>query len=310
MATSTRTWSILGSLGISLLLILGAYIISAPWFSVPRVDAQDAQALLQTYAKKDTDGDGLFDWQETLYKTDPENAHSVDATLTDLQAVEQGLVELRFKSEEKELPENFYKITDTDVVSDSVTSQFSKEFLEQYLTGRGAQAPSADALQAFVQEAARDLETTVLGGSAFQSSSVLVRGNTPADVSAYMLELNEVFYENKPGVDNVDVFEHFANYVEREDVASLERVRKVGKAYTATAQEIMLVRAPSSARSAHVRLANAYARFGLVLKHMGTMDTDPLLGFVGATNYLESRDEVKESMLDFSSTLVEIMSAQ
>lgn len=310
MAMSTRTWSIVGSLSISLILIVGAYVLSAPWFGTFHVGAQDAQALLQTYAEKDTDGDGLFDWQETLYRTDPTNAHSVDAVLTDLQAVEQGLVEPRFKSEEKELPDSFYQITDKVAAPDSITDQFSRQFLEKYLTGRGAQTPSADALQSFVQDAAHDLEGTVLGGSAFLSSSVLVRGNTPTDVSAYMLELNDIFYENKPGIDSVDVFEHFANYVERDDISSLERVREVSRAYTITAQEIMLVRAPLSARNAHLRVANAYARFGLVLKHMGTMDTDPLLGFVGATHYLESRDEVKESMLNFSATMVEIMNAQ
>ena len=86
-----------GSVAIFLLLIVTAYGMSGPLpFHTSTAGAESTHDLLVSYASKDTDNDGLPDWQESLYGTDPNNAHSVNATVTDGEAVTQGLVKARF----------------------------------------------------------------------------------------------------------------------------------------------------------------------------------------------------------------------
>lgn len=300
MATSTRTLSILGSLGISLLLIIGAYIISSPWFGVSTADAQDAQALLQTYAGKDTDSDGLFDWQEALYKTDPANAHSVDPTLTDLEAVEQGLVEPRFKSEEKDVPDEFYHITDKVADPNSLTDQFSKQFLEEYLSGRGGTPPTNAELQSFVKDAVEELNRRTAESPRYRLANLLTRSGTPEDIAEYIAEMDTAVTSNSPTYNEADALEHYADYVGYENKASLERVREVAGNYTATAEAIMKVRVPTPLHEEHLALANAYANFGGIVGDMGAMDTDPLLGLVGANRYIDAWQATVQSIVSMA----------
>ena len=66
MAFSKKTISILSSIALSVLLIIGAYGLSSLSSLIGIADAGSTDALLKAYAEKDTDSDGLFDWQESL----------------------------------------------------------------------------------------------------------------------------------------------------------------------------------------------------------------------------------------------------
>src|SRR3989344_3578766 len=86
----SRTFLTIGALIIGAGFIVVAFLSSHPVASP--VSAESTAELLKAYAAKDTDGDGLPDWQEALYGTDPTNPRSVQASMTDAEAVAKGLV--------------------------------------------------------------------------------------------------------------------------------------------------------------------------------------------------------------------------
>src|SRR5262245_15469456 len=96
MPLSVRTTSIIASL-----LIAGGMMAAAFWLSGPArtANALSTEEILAAYAVRDADADGLPDWQEALYGTDPANPHSIDASMTDAEAVAKGMVAPRFESE-------------------------------------------------------------------------------------------------------------------------------------------------------------------------------------------------------------------
>ncbi|MGZ2907003.1 thrombospondin type 3 repeat-containing protein, partial [Pseudomonas aeruginosa] len=77
---------------------------------------------------KDSDNDGLPDWEEALYGTDPHNAHSISPTLTDGQAVAEGLIKPQM-SIASSSPQNILDSIPGQLPADgSLTQQFSQDF--------------------------------------------------------------------------------------------------------------------------------------------------------------------------------------
>ena len=65
----------------------------------------------------------------------------------------------------------------------------------------------------------------------------------------------------------------------------------------------MSVPVPDEVRNSHLQFANSYAIFGAIVSDMGTMDTDPLRGLVGATRYLDGWKGVMDSIMNLSSVV-------
>jgi hypothetical protein len=98
MVPSTKTTSIFISTACAVALVVSAFVLSSSQ-GPSRVGAESSEELLRAYAEKDTDGDNLNDWLEVLYGADPHNPHSLDASLTDREAVDAGKAPPKFASE-------------------------------------------------------------------------------------------------------------------------------------------------------------------------------------------------------------------
>ena len=70
---STKAGSITIAVAFAVIVITGAWFLSKPG-GASLANAESTEALLKSYAIQDTDGDGLPDWEESLYGTDPKKA--------------------------------------------------------------------------------------------------------------------------------------------------------------------------------------------------------------------------------------------
>ena len=92
MGQILRHWRILAATAFSALLVVGSYALARGIASPPVAQASTETALLQAIATKDSDSDGLPDWEEALYGTDPQVADSRHLGMTDGEAVSRGLI--------------------------------------------------------------------------------------------------------------------------------------------------------------------------------------------------------------------------
>jgi len=87
-------WRIILATFFSLVLIVGAYVLARGAVSPSIAEASTETALLQAIATRDSTGDGLPDWEKSLYGI-PINATTTDyfhLGMTDGEAVAKGLV--------------------------------------------------------------------------------------------------------------------------------------------------------------------------------------------------------------------------
>lgn len=293
MAYSLRTITIAGALLVSVGLITTAFYISG---TSRQVSAQDAEELLRAYASKDSDSDGLPDWQEKLYDTDPLNATSVDPSMTDSEAVEAGLVKPRFESEE--LPTSSVPVASVPGVAaapGTVTDQFARIFFQQYLEMRGAQPPTTESLLAFIEDAVADLSLTNQIPRVYTSADVRVSGSGADAMRTYMNAATTAFIRD--GSADKDAMFYFGKVVYNEDKAALQELKELGRAYEEIGAATIRVSAPQELAGVHLRFANSLALMGVIINDLTAVNDDPLRAFLVLGQYQTAAKEMTDSLL-------------
>lgn len=291
MAIPSRTAGILISVALSAAMIAAAFWLSTPQIA-PRAGAEGAEELLRAYAVQDSDGDGLYDWQEELYGTDPGNPRSFDASMTDREAVEQGLVAPRFAADRSALPAEDDYIPGIEAEPGTLTDRFARDFFEDYLTRKGAGAiPTQDDLLAFVTAWIAQLAPERASTNAFSASAVQTVPGSAEAYRAYAASGEAALAAHTVTVEKSEL-EYFADGVYRDDDASFDMVRRIGESYRSSAAALMQLSVPAEAAAAHARAANAMMRVSGALGEMAMFLDDPLRGFVGITAYETAVEEL------------------
>lgn len=284
MNPSSRTINIGIALGIVCVLLAGSFFLSSRT-GVQVVDAESTSELLASYAKKDTDGDGLPDWQEVIYGTDPADAHSADKTLTDKEAFEKGLLKPKFETE--------VAATDLGTVPgikagpETLTDKFAREFFTQYLQGRGATQPTQEELLAFVNDSVDSLRAENVKKGTYTTARV--NGTGPDALRAYAAAAEQTFAAYTITTEKSELL-YLADAIDRNDANAKNQIVRIAGAYANIAKGLINVPVPTEAASAHIAVVNALARMGGVIEDMSMLDKDPLRAFVGIDAYQESVD--------------------
>ena len=288
------------SIVLALLMVAGAFWLSTPL--VPTVNALSTDEALKAYAEKDSDADGLLDWREVLYGTDSTNPHSVTADLLDGEAVAQGRVKPRFASSESE--DDMTALLEIYVTSQTVTDKFGQKFIQNFVKQRVDGPLTKEELTAFIESANDELLSR---NTARYSTSDLTIGPRGKDaIQKYINDLDRVMAANSPTRDSRNVLEHYGDFVTKNsDVRSLIRIRAVGSAYSKSAEAMMTITVPPEVAAQHVDFANAYVLLGEVTTDMGAMDTDPLRGLIGFTQYEDVWTRVSDAFAAIGKTVSE-----
>ncbi len=290
-----RTLQLALASSVAVAFIVCSYLFSGPFSLRPStVDAATAETLLKAYAVKDADADGLPDWQEALYGTDPTNPESVQKGIKDGEAVAQGLVKPKFTSATQ--PQT--GVIDSGVADDSITAQFAREFFTEYLTTYdGFANPTNDQLTAFTEKAVQKLVANHRSSPAFSASKTSVSGTGTSALRTYAALSDSVFIKNTVQTEKGEL-EYLSDALEKNDSSALVKLKSIGKTYTALSVAFIKVPVPAEARDAHVRVANAFATMGEVVSDMGSSSTDPLRSMLGLMLYKDATTELAQSLLD------------
>ncbi|MEK7510618.1 MAG: thrombospondin type 3 repeat-containing protein [Patescibacteria group bacterium] len=294
MAHSTRTIPLLVASIIAIVLVGGAYVFSGPIPFIDRVTAESSDELLRSYAVKDSDNDGLTDWQESLYGTDPTNPNSFRADMLDGEAARQELLTPRsLVREEEDLSKD---LPGTDPSPDSLTEAFSKKFLGQYLLTRGNEPPNEAEVAEFVSKAIDELVRTGLATPRYTNADArIVTGEGSAAFLIYMREVQAVSDAHEPLLEDRDVL-YIRKAVEEDDVEALKKLSAMSKTYADSAEALMEVRVPASAVTAHVAMANALNYLSVATADVAAYRDDPIRTMLGIGEYRESIRLVLEAL--------------
>jgi hypothetical protein len=293
MASISRKTGIIGALVIAGVLIVGSVILSNGGFSFldPSVaNAASTQALLQALASREHNG--LPDWEAELYGLNPNNIHSFSPTITNAQAIAEGLVKPKFLIQ---------TATSTDATSSdddlpgitaapgSLTEQFSQTLLTQYLQQsatdvQNGTTPSDSEVMTLAQSAMQTFAQQQEHQDVYALGQVQVGGTGPDAMKQYAADATAVFQKNDPDFSESEI-DYFSDAVEKNDPSALTKVAALAKYYTQLAPRLMQLQVPTEAQNAHLEITNAAARLGADITDLSMMNSDPLRAYLGLAQY-------------------------
>lgn len=298
MAISQKTIRILVALLISVSFIAAGYYFSSD-LRATIANATSTEELLKAYAAKDSDSDGLPDWQESLYGTDAQNPHSVDEKLTDKEAVDQGKVEPKFKSETAP-PE---KVTASDIpgnlpAEDSLTERFSKQFFKKFMMSSYAgTAPSSEEVQVFVTSIIADLDSQLAPIPSFSEKDIRFSESNSEDLIRYIIGIENQYAINTQNLDtSKDEISYLYEVLIENKYDSLPKIQALGKAYGKIAEGMKTIAVPKEIVSGHLELMNATLGLSASIEDMAAFREDPVRTLLGIQRYQSARIQYIESL--------------
>ena len=296
-------------------IVWGARVLSAPNAGDAIVFEREpnlARVSAEAFTATDTDGDGLKDWEENLWKTDIANPDTDGDGTPDGREVEEG------RDPSVPGPDDAYRsrVTVVEQTASRETPDGEKNLTQRLGEIYGAAYTILEErgeLSATTRERLYEIFIeNIQQTDAFKDKRIvyleqdLTVAKTPEEIKNYKRALTDISrrYETKYRENPLVVLEEALS---RQAVSDRRNeLLGLSEAYGELARELSLVAVPADILETHLSLINAYESIRVAVKDMSYADTDPLRGLVGISNYQENIATVLSLTTVLNSFLLEI----
>lgn len=251
-------------------------------------------------AEKDSDGDGLPDWEEALWETDPLNPDSDGNGVSDKEEIqllkEQELAALSSVVAGETLS------GEGDVENLNRTGSFAVDLFSRYFDakdgGAGALSPSEsqNIQDTLINSFVLDLESSGRGLPEFLSDDIDIIETSRASIKEYGNNLGRIFlkYENKRG--HGSPVEILVNALDGRDESKADDLKILAEDYFKGAEEIIEIPTPGGVLSLHLSLVNNLISTGENVSSLGDVFVDPLASLGALSFYIDNSTLLLDSL--------------
>ena len=263
--------------------------------------------LFANEAEKDSDGDGLLDWEEGLWRTDPKNADSDGDGMPDGEEVRNSRNPLVAGPEdtitslaESPLAEVF---ADSAGEKDlTLTDIFARDFVTGYFAMKQVGQFSEANRDKFIQTLFAGVDATPAGKYALADLTTTQKSDKET-LKTYGNALGEVALRYRHLAEGKELV-IVDNAVKQEKPEKLTALGPILADYKSFIEEYLSVQVPLSAYEVHLGLLNTNAAAMDAIAEMGELFNDPMRGAAGLTAYrnvAESGGGVMRDLTNFFS---------
>lgn len=285
MSFTQKHTGILVALVISIGMVGSAYILGG--YTTPTVTqsvfADTSNDLIQAIADTDTDGDGLKDWEETLWGTDSTKVDTDGDGISDPASVK-----IRQEKAEEE---------GVDIVEElSLTSKFSRKFLTEYLSARQQYGSVSGTTQDFViQQAltAGQPKTRAL----LDTTNLSVVPTTEASLLSYTISIAQAFTPKNKDAFKENEVTLLQRAISTQDPAIVFSFEAIAREYATLVKNLALVQVPDTLLIEHKVLMEASYNFGLTIEDFAQFSTNPLITVYAVKQYDTDRRAIMSAFV-------------
>lgn len=253
--------------------------------------------------QKDTDNDGLKDWEEALWGTDPNNPDSDGDETPDGEEI---------KNERNPLvvgPEDLLSVTGKIQYDEngapiylSKTDMFGKDVFANIIALKQAGKLDAGSIESMAETLAQsvlqDPSNTLYG-----PADIIVTENTSEEsLKAYGNAVGAVLlrYTSIPQEGELSIVE---KALSAEDAEILKRLDPIIEIYDSVITEMLAIRVPPTMFEVHLTLVNSLAAISQSIRGMQQLISDPISGMASVGLYNYSTDLLTKALTDIRSLL-------
>lgn len=236
---------------------------------------------------KDSDGDGVYDWEEGLWGTNPTNKDSNGDGVSDGEQINAQKEEIRGKND---LAENPVK-SDEDLTQ---TEIFARQLFSTTSLARQSGGLSAESLDSFSKAFGRSISDTKVA-DIYNFTSVKL---TNMSAKEYKAELASIFtLYAKAGIHAERSIYDLANG----DITAETDIEKLASIYHDISNRLITSNAPYAQAGTHLSLANTTAKLSVALLNIKKFNDDPILATTGLHQYETNIAELEKSFATLQS---------
>ena len=251
------------------------------------------QKLIDSIATKDTDNDGLKDWEEALWQTAPNNPDTDGDGIKDGEEIAQNRDPLK-KGPDDQLVIGSSSTTPKISTQLTASNQFSRDLFTRYVTikqsGSGDPADFqnySDLVQSYIDKEA----VTLLAKSYNASNFKVINNETLTDIHRYGNEFGGLFIADKaPNFE--DELAVLSRATENDNPLELEKLDANIAAYEKIRDGLLKISVPSRFLPDHLALTNAIETIIVGIESMKLTFSDPIKAAAGLKNYPDAASNV------------------
>lgn len=264
-------------------VLVGSFIVAND-ISLPNPSvavASPTSALRERIIEKDSDGDGLLDWEETLWGTDP---YKVD---TDGDGILDG--EYVANRKKDKAPEEIVNFEDL-----SFTQQFSREFFGMYLEFRADGEVSDTEKNALIAKIlnSRDPDLPL----PYEASRVKTVPQTDESLRAYFVGIVLLVQDASPKDISKGELVLLEEALQDDRPTLLEDVARIANGYQTLSGELQNLSVPQTVRTHHAEFVTATQRLAHIINGFSNADTDAAYALVVLPEYQNEVDRMVRAL--------------
>lgn len=224
----------------------------------------------------DADNDGVPDWKEILWSTDPQNPDSDGDGIGDAEEIASGSNPTGESVDDTYIAPS--ALTPTEAVSRELFAGYAEYRQDGILDISEANSAVSEVLGRNI--AAQAPATT------YDLSDLSIESDV--SVSAYETALATTFRK----MTEIREYElvTFGRAVESEDFAELEKLNHAAAVYTEVVADILAMEVPTALASQHLEVVNSLSALGGATGALTTWSGDPLYGLDLINNFVEAEN--------------------
>jgi len=302
-----KHWNILAATLFSVVLIVGAYMFARGIESPQVAQASTETALLQAIASKDSDSDGLPDWEESLYGTDPHVADTFHLGMTDGEAVAKGLIVPKAIADIRVATSSPASLGPNGLPSPSaegtLTATFTQNFLTLYLAAKQANGDadlSESQVSDVANQAVNQLVASIKATPDFKNAHDLtVFGSGSSALTAFAVSAEAVFMKNRSTATTSELA-YLKSALENNDLAALQHMASIAKEYRNSAVGLAVLPVPTELAVADLAVVNAMVHLGEIISDFTRVNDDPLVAILALKQYPQAVQSFGKAFIDIS----------
>lgn len=295
---SKKFLRIAGALLAAILLVGAAYLVANldSISSTPAslsLGADPEESLVRAVATKDADGDGLRDWEESLYGTSPTNPDTDGDGTSDAEEIAAGRNPLLAGPDDKDLSfaAEAGATGESSSSANNLTETVSRELASTYFNLRQEGGlESAESQEAFIEDliAGATRRPTIVPHI---FAELALSGEGAEDARAYGNGVMEIV-GGRYAVTYVDAYQILSDALARGEDADMQKLSALARAYENAGRDLLALPVPRLLGDTHLAIANDFLLIAAILPEMGEPLTDPIKAIAAFKNYQDVLGEL------------------
>lgn len=241
---------------------------------------------------QDSDGDGLKDWEEQIYGTDPNKADTDGDKTPDGEEIKLDRDPLK-PGPKDQLPKPLAEKTETSTAQENnLTKKFIDKFGERFILPRLNDPSVSLDNEKLSRGVLKDLPANISYANYFSSKDILVvNDNDPEAFKKYGEGFNSIISGSFKNLEKSELM-IFSEALQVEDLSQLSILDVYLSAYQMALTKLKNLPVPAGLADLHLAYLNATKRQQIAVEKMRQAEKDIIKSAYGAQEYIAAGNEI------------------